>query len=114
MADCSITYGSDTLPTNHTIHHSLPVYRVFHVSPLSSATTYWLHLSCSDQAGLSYSSNTVTFTTPAPATSSAMLPARHRQVMLTMDKTNMGVLHTRHNQGRDPHLAMGKILNLST
>ena len=45
-----------------------------------------------------------------PATlSPALLPARHRQGIASMDKTNMGVLTTRQaRQGKDPHLTMGK------
>ena len=62
MKECSLTYGSASLPTT-SLPPSLPVYRELHLSPLASGSSYRVYLQCQDKEGRRHSSNTVHFTT---------------------------------------------------
>ena len=123
---CSVTYGSPSLPNSTMTNYlSMPVSRVFQLHPLPSGSSYWVYLLCQDREDAWHCSNTVNFTTGecrrcssrstelclpgVPATSSAMLSARHSQGIFTQHKTNRGVLHIR-GQGKDPHFTMGKLI----
>ena len=65
MVSCSVTYGTPFLPNNKSMTNylSVPVYRVFHLHPLTSGSSYWVYLLCKDREAAWHISNTVYFTT---------------------------------------------------
>ena len=65
MSACSVTYGTPFLPNNKSITNylSVPVYRVLHLHPLTSGSSYLVYLQCKDREDVWHISNTVYFTT---------------------------------------------------
>jgi hypothetical protein len=63
MVGCDLSYGDKTGGNTTSVQNFLPLYRTIKIQPLTTNTSYWVHMVCRDKDGGWHALDTVNFTT---------------------------------------------------